>query len=59
MTDPAPTWADLRRWSREQLEAALATAQMEAMHARSKALRDWHGRRVRRLREVLEGMTRD
>lgn len=46
----------LRTWSREQLEAALATARLEAMHARSKREREYHSKRVRRLVEVLEGM---
>lgn len=44
----------LRTWSREQLEAALATAQLEAMHARSKREREYHGKRVRAIRRVLE-----
>ena len=46
----------LRTWSRERLEAALATAQLEAMHARSKREREHHGKRVKAIRRVLEEM---
>lgn len=46
----------LRTWSREQLEAALATARLEAMHARSKREREYQSKRVRAIERVLEGM---
>lgn len=56
MTDIPAVFAELRQWSRERLEAELATARLLAQHETSAAKRDRQAARARLIRRVLDGM---